>query len=60
MAAAQAHAAVLARAAEKGVKWLKTERERVERVLDSGSVGAAKLEAMAIKADVLGTILEVK
>lgn len=61
MAAAQAHAALLAKAAEKGtVKFFQTERERLERVLASGSVTAAKLEAMALKADVLGTILEAK
>lgn len=72
MPAANAHAALLARAADKAAgakkkageaaaKWLKTERDRLERVLATGSsVSAAKLEDMALKADVLTAILASK
>jgi len=67
MAAANAHAALLKRAADKeaakkgsgGIKWFKAERERLERILASAGrgVAAAKVEEMALRADVLGAIL---
>jgi protein disulfide-isomerase A6 len=68
MPAAGAHAALLARAADKAQgakkragdaarKWMQGERDRLERVLATGSVSAAKLEDMALRADVLTAIL---
>jgi protein disulfide-isomerase A6 len=63
LAAAEAHAALLARAAEKGLvggEYFEAERARLERVVASGSVAGGKLEAMVLKADVLGAILEAK
>lgn len=62
MAAAEAHVAAMARAVEKkmvGEKWFSSERERLGKVIRSGSLSASKLEAMVLKWDVMGRILEV-
>jgi protein disulfide-isomerase A6 len=62
MAAAEAHVAAMASAASKkltGEKFFKQERERLGKVIGTGSLSAAKLESMVLKWDVMGRILEV-
>lgn len=42
------------KALDKGVEWFKTEQARLERMIGSGSVAAAKLDEMTKKASILG------
>lgn len=49
----QVYVKLAKKAAEKGVEYFKTEKARLERMIGSGSVAAAKLEDLVRKAGVL-------